>query len=191
MALTRILEAACCAGRGSGFRNRPGQLGGAWRAQRSCSFPVWKNFNFPIAGKANLAPTSGGPRGELTHGRTPFLPHAQDDLLFSSPHSGPKFPLFLQGLRAFCLSHTGKLPSEEEVGGRPPLLTDLPPTPPYLPPPHTHTHPRARAGPGVRATAKGRAGPGAFSSGHTHSSPGSRSYQPNVPMKLCTITNAA
>lgn len=139
MALTRILEAACCAGRGSGFRNRPGQLGGAWRAQRSCSFPVWKNFNFPIAGKANLAPTSGGPRGELTHGRTPFLPHAQDDLLFSSPHSGPKFPLFLQGLRAFCLSHTGKLPSEEEVGGRPPLLTDLPPTPPYLPPTHTHT----------------------------------------------------
>lgn len=51
---------------------------------------------------------------ELTHGRTPFLPHVKDDLLLSSsPHSSPRFPLFLQGLRVFCLSHTEKLLSEE------------------------------------------------------------------------------
>lgn len=137
IALTRVLEAACCAGRCSSFRNRPGQLGGTWRAQRSHFFPVWKNFNILIAGKTNLAPASiGALSGELTHGRTPFLPHVQNDLLLSSSlHSCPKCPLFLQGLRAFCLSHTGKLPSEEKVGGRPPLLTNLPPHPPPPPEP--------------------------------------------------------
>lgn len=138
VALCSIPEAACCAGRCSGFRNRPGQFGGTWRAQRSRFFPVWENFYILTAGKTDLAPPGIGPQCGTDLWQDSMSPPSwqRRPSPFLLPSLCPKFPLVLQVLSASGLSHTVQLPLKKEGGGRPPLLLFLPvpPAPPPEPP---------------------------------------------------------